>query len=80
MQETQKTQVRSLDWEDQSPGEGNGSPLQETWLENPMNRGAWQATVHGVARVEHDLATKPPPPIMQSWKTMKYSGICFIVS
>ena len=31
-------------------------------LENPMDRGAWQATVHGVARVRHDLATKPPPP------------------
>ena len=27
-----------------------------------MNRGAWQATVHGVARVRYDLATKPPPP------------------
>ena len=27
-----------------------------------MDRGAWQATVIGVARVEHDLATKPPPP------------------
>ena len=27
-----------------------------------MDRGAWQATVHGVARVGHDLATKPPPP------------------
>ena len=26
-----------------------------------MDRGAWRATVHGVARVEHDLATKPPP-------------------
>ena len=30
-------------------------------LENPVDRGAWQATVHGVARVEHDLATTPPP-------------------
>ena len=29
----------------------------------PMDRGAWRATVHGVARVRHDLATKPPPPI-----------------
>ena len=28
-----------------------------------MDRGAWQATVHGVARVGHDLATKPPPLI-----------------
>ena len=27
-----------------------------------MNRGAWQATVHGVTRVGHDLVTKPPPP------------------
>ena len=39
---------------------GHGSPLQYSCLENPMNRGAWQATVHGVARVGHDLATKPP--------------------
>ena len=34
--------------------EGNGTPLQESCLENPMERGAWRATVHGVARVEHD--------------------------
>ena len=33
-------------------------------LENPMDRGAWQATVHGVARVGHYLATKPPPPLI----------------
>ena len=32
------------------PGEGNGYPLQYSCLENPMNRGAWQATVHGVAK------------------------------
>ena len=31
-----------------SPGEGNGYPLQYSCLENPMDRGAWQATVHGV--------------------------------
>ena len=30
-----------------SPGEGNGNPLQYTCLENPMDRGAWRATVHG---------------------------------
>ena len=35
-----------------SPGEGNGNPLQYSWL----------VTVHGVARVRHDLATKPPLP------------------
>ena len=33
-----------------SPGEGNGSPLQYSSLENLMDRGAWQATVHGVAK------------------------------
>ena len=33
-----------------SPGEGNGNPLQYSCLENPMDRGAWQATVHGVAK------------------------------
>ena len=32
-----------------SPGEGNGNPLQYSCLEIPMDRGAWQATVHGVA-------------------------------
>jgi len=33
-----------------SPGGGNGYPLQYSCLENPMDRGAWQATVHGVAK------------------------------
>ena len=33
-----------------SPGEGWGSPLQYSWLENPMDRRAWWATVHGVAK------------------------------
>ena len=33
-----------------SPGEGNGNPLQYSCLEKPMDRGAWQATVHGVAK------------------------------
>ena len=33
-----------------SPGEGSGKPLQYSCLENPMDRGAWQVTVHGVAK------------------------------
>ena len=33
-----------------SPGEGNGNPLQYYCLENPMDIGAWQSTVHGVAK------------------------------
>ena len=33
-----------------SPGEGNGNPLQYSCLGNPMDRGAWRATVHGVTK------------------------------
>ena len=33
-----------------SPGEGNGNPLQYSRMENSMDRGTWQATVHGVAK------------------------------
>ena len=39
-----------------SPGEGNGNPLQYSCLENPMDRGAWQATVHGVAKSQTRLS------------------------
>ena len=38
-----------------SPGGGCGNPLQYSFLENPMNRGAWQATVHGVAKSQAQL-------------------------
>ena len=39
-----------------SPGEGNGNPLQYSCLENPMNRGAWRAAVHGVAKSQTRLS------------------------
>ena len=55
----QEMWVRSLG---QDPEEGNGNPLQYSCPGNPMDRGAWWATVHGVARIGKDLATKPPPP------------------
>ena len=38
-----------------SPGEGNGNPLQCSCLENPMDRGAWQATVHRVTKSQTRL-------------------------
>ena len=38
-----------------SPGERNGNPPQYSCLENPMDRGAWQATVHGVAKSRTQL-------------------------
>ena len=41
-----------------SPRGGNGNPLQYSCLGNPVDRGAWWATVHGVREVRHDLATK----------------------
>ena len=38
-----------------SPGGGHGNPLQCSYLENPMDRGAWWATVHGVAKSQTRL-------------------------
>ena len=47
----------SLLWSIPSKGEGNGTPVQYSCLENPMDGGAWWATVHGSLRVGHDWAT-----------------------
>ena len=52
----QETRVRSLGWED-SPGEGNGNPLQYSCLENPMNGEVWWAAVHGVAKSQTRLSS-----------------------
>ena len=54
-----------------SPGEGNGNPLQHSCLGNPMDKGAWWATVHGVAKSQtqlsdynhHHLLTLGPPQL-----------------
>ena len=40
----------SIPGSERSPGEGNGNPLQYSCLENPMDRGAWKATVHGITK------------------------------
>ena len=50
----QETQVQSPGWED--PLEKGMSPLQYSDLENPMDRGAWQATVHGVSKSQTRLS------------------------
>ena len=52
-----------------SPREENGNLLQYSCLENPMDRGTWQAIIYGVARVGHDWATK---------HTHSYLWSCFI--
>ena len=45
--------VGSIPGSGSSPGEGNGNPLQYPCLENPMVRGAWQVSVHGVTEVTY---------------------------
>ena len=42
--------VGSIPGSGRSPGAGHDNPLQYSCLQNPVNRGAWQATVHGVGR------------------------------
>ena len=46
----------SIPGSERSPGEGNGNPLQYSCLGNPMDRGAWWATVHGVAESQTQLS------------------------
>ena len=58
----QETQVRLLGLEDPLEKE-MATHLENSFLENSMDKGASQATVHGFIRVAHDLATKPPPYI-----------------
>ena len=48
----------SIPKSERSPGEGTGNPLQYSCLENPKDRGAWQATVHGSQSVGHNLGNK----------------------
>ena len=55
----QETQVRYMDWEDPLEKEMEIHSSILAW-ENPMDRGAWQATVHGVERVIPNLVTKSP--------------------
>ena len=49
-------------------GEGNGNPLQYSCLENPMDRGAWWATVHGVAKSQTWLSERLKDFLRQRWK------------
>ena len=48
--------VGSISGSGRSPGEENGNPLQYSCLENPMDRGAWWVTVHGVAKSQTRLS------------------------
>ena len=61
-----------------SPGEGHGNPLQYSCLENPMDRGAWWATVHRVAKSQTRLSTERLTHINThcfiSWRFIKGSS------
>ena len=71
----------SIPWSGRSPGEGNGNPLQYSCLGNPMDRGAWRATVHGVAK-ESDMTWWLNKSKMETgsyvW-TLKWTGAGFKV-
>ena len=62
----QETRVQSLGW-GRSPGEGNGTVLQYSCLENPMDRGAWWAAVHGVAKDRTDRPTNTLTFTVSHW-------------
>ena len=75
-----------------SLGEGNGKQLLYSCLGNPMDREDWWATVYGVSRVRHDLATKSPTlvkphhtlelyitSILQIWKTRIVIGKSILI-
>ena len=59
-------------------GEGNGNPLQYSCLENPMNGGAWCATVHGVAKSQTRLSDFTPSLTHSSRKSRFYSPLWFL--
>ena len=65
-----------------SPGEGNGNPLQYSWLKSPMDRGAWWAAVHGVSkRIRQDVVTNTFT-FIAVWRSLvlnlfRYSSVIF---
>ena len=71
-----------------SPAEGNGNPLQHSCLENPMDRAAWRATVHGVAKSQTRLSDftfllstgKIEVPHFNSYEMFHWMACCLVLS
>ena len=57
-------------------GEGNGNPLQYSCLENPMNRGAWWAAVHRVAKNQKQLTTTTTTTVLGNQYIFSHWNIC----
>ena len=53
------------------PGEGNGTPLRDSYPGNALDRGAWRATVHGVAKSRTRLSTRTPICPARIWVKFK---------
>ena len=73
----QETQVQSLGWEDPLKGNGDGYPFQYSSLENTMDRGAWWATVHAVAKSWTRLSdfTHSLSHVIYPWLLVKTSSL-----
>ena len=63
-----------------SPGEGNGNPLQYSCLENPMDKGAWWATIHGVAKSQTRLSDFTFTFYFQNTEHLFALNICDLLS
>ena len=56
------------------PGEGNGNPLQYSCLENPMDRGAWQVIVHGIAKSQTRMSD-----FTHTYMCIIYINVCILL-
>ena len=87
VQEMWETWVGLILRSGQSPGGGHVNPLQYSCLENPMDRGAWQATVHRITRSQTQLSMHTIIPIKEcipvsprGFKIFSFKGCSFISS
>ena len=62
-----------------SPGGGDGNPLQYFYLENPMDRGAWWATVHGVTKSRTWLSNWPYTHYIPGKRSPRFSHLCVFI-
>ena len=70
MQETWVRSLGSIPGSGRSPGEGNGNPFEYSCLEDPMDGGAWWATVHRVAKSQRRLSDFTHSPNLRSFLSL----------